>query len=190
MTMRTIWPSRRFTYTFDCGRHDAAARLTRTVKIDMAKPELLEPGTPAPDFKVKDQAGKDVSLTDFRGKKVVMYFYPKDNTPGCTKEACNLRDNHEMLNEKGFVVLGVSIDSEKSHQKFIEKYDLPFALLADTEKEIVTKYKAWGEKSMYGRTYEGIYRVTYIIDENGNIEHVIPKVKTGEHTAQVMALYE
>jgi thioredoxin-dependent peroxiredoxin len=151
--------------------------------------ELLSPGTPAPDFKVKDQSGKEVTLADFKGKKVVLYFYPKDNTPTCTTEACNLRDNHEMLTKKGFVVLGVSVDDEKSHQKFIQKYDLPFALLADTEKEIVTKYKAWGEKSMYGRTYEGTHRVTYIIDEQGVIEHVIPKVKSGEHTAQVLEFY-
>lgn len=150
---------------------------------------LLSPGDQAPDFMVNDQNGKPVSITDFKGKKVVLYFYPKDNTPGCTTQACNLRDNHAMLTEKGFVVLGVSIDPEKSHLKFIEKFDLPFALLADTEKEIVTKYGVWGEKSMYGRTYEGIYRVTYIIDEAGKIEHVIPKVKTGEHTAQVLALY-
>ena len=141
-------------------------------------------------FTVNDQDGNPVSLSDFRGKKVILYFYPKDNTPGCTKEACNLRDNHQMLTDRGFVVLGVSIDSEKSHQKFITKFDLPFALLADVEKDIVTKYKAWGEKQMYGRTYEGIYRVTYIIDEEGKIEHVIPKVKTGEHTAQVIALYD
>ena len=155
----------------------------------MSKPELLEVGADAPAFTVKDQDGNDVSLSDFQGKKVILYFYPKDNTPGCTKEACNLRDNHSMLTEKGFVVLGVSTDSEKSHQKFITKFDLPFALLADTEKDIHTKYNAWGEKQMYGRTYEGTYRVTYIIDENGKIEHVIPKVKTGEHTSQVLALY-
>lgn len=156
----------------------------------MAKPELLAVGTVAPAFTVKDQDGNDVSLSDFSGKKVILYFYPKDNTPGCTKEACNLRDNHSMLQEKGFVVLGVSTDSEKSHQKFITKFDLPFALLADTEKDIHGKYHAWGEKKMYGRTYEGTYRVTYIIDEEGKIEHVIPKVKTGEHTSQVLALYE
>jgi peroxiredoxin Q/BCP len=156
----------------------------------MAKIELLEAGTSAPDFTAKNQDGENVSLNDFRGKKVVLYFYPKDNTPGCTKEACNLRDNHDMLTEKGFVVLGVSVDNEASHQKFIAKYDLPFALLADTEHDIVNKYKVWGEKNMYGRKYEGIHRATYIIDENGKIEHVIKKVKVGEHTAQVMALYE
>lgn len=155
----------------------------------MAKIELLSPGDTAPDFKVKDQDGQEISLAAFKGKKVILYFYPKDNTPGCTKEACNLRDNHAALTEKGFVVLGVSADSEKSHQKFITKYDLPFALLADTEHEILNKYKVWGEKSMYGRKYEGIHRVTYIIDEEGKIEHVIPKVKTGDHTAQVLALY-
>ncbi|MEM0997518.1 MAG: thioredoxin-dependent thiol peroxidase [Bacteroidota bacterium] len=155
----------------------------------MPKLELLEAGADAPEFTVKNQAGEDVSLTDFRGQKVILYFYPKDNTPGCTKEACNLRDNHAVLTEQGFVVLGVSVDSEASHQKFIKKYDLPFALLADTEHDIVNKYKVWGEKSMYGRKYEGTYRVTYVIDENGKIEHVIPKVKAGEHTAQVLALY-
>ena len=155
----------------------------------MATLELLAPGTPAPDFNVKNQDGDNVSLSDFKGKKVILYFYPKDNTPGCTKEACNLRDNHSALTEQGFVVLGVSADSEKSHQKFITKFDLPFALLADTEHEILNKYKVWGEKSMYGRKYEGIHRVTYIIDEEGKVEHVIPKVKTGDHTAQVLALY-
>ncbi len=155
----------------------------------MAKPELLEVGTTAPEFTVKDQDGNDVSLVDFKGKKVILYFYPKDNTPGCTKEACNLRDNHSNLQEKGFVVLGVSTDSEKSHQKFITKFDLPFALLADTEKDIHGEYRAWGEKKMYGRTYEGTYRVTYVMDEEGKVEHVVPKVKTGEHTEQVLALY-
>ena len=155
----------------------------------MAKPELLEPGTEAPDFQVNDQDGNPVTLSQFKGKKVILYFYPKDNTPGCTKEACNLRDNHSELTEQGFVVLGVSSDSEKSHQKFIAKFDLPFALLADVDKEIHQKYHAWGEKSMYGRTYEGTYRVTYVIDEEGKIEFVIPKVKTGDHTAQVLALY-
>ncbi len=156
----------------------------------MATPELLEVGTTAPSFTVKDQNGNDISLADFKGKKVILYFYPKDNTPGCTKEACDLRDNHSALLEKGFIVLGVSTDSEKSHQKFIAKYDLPFALLADTEREVHNKYKTWGEKKMYGRVYEGTYRATYIIDEQGKIEHVIPKVKTGDHTNQVLALYE
>lgn len=151
--------------------------------------DLLPVGAEAPEFSVNDQNGKPVTLSSFRGKKVVLYFYPKDNTPGCTKEACNLRDNHKVLKDKGFVVLGVSIDSQKSHLKFIEKFDLPFALLADTEKEIVTKYKVWGEKSMYGRVYEGIHRVTYIIDENGKIENVIEKVDTGAHAEQVLALY-
>lgn len=155
----------------------------------MANTDFLNPGGVAPEFTAKDHNGNDVSLSDFRGKKVILYFYPKDNTPGCTKEACNLRDNHSTLTEKGFVVLGVSADSEKSHQKFIEKYDLPFALLVDTEHEILEKYKAWGEKSMYGKKYMGILRSTYVIDEEGKIEHVIPKVKTGDHTAQVLALY-
>ena len=149
----------------------------------------LKEGDKAPDFTSTDQQGNTISLKDYKGKKVILYFYPKDNTPGCTKEACNLRDNHKALTDKGFVVLGVSIDSEKSHQKFITKFDLPFALLADTEKEIVTKYNVWGEKSMYGRTYEGTYRYTYIIDGEGKIENVITKVKSGEHAEQVLALY-
>ena len=155
----------------------------------MAKPELLAPGAEAPEFSVNDQDGNPVHLADFRGQKVVLYFYPKDNTPGCTKEACNLRDNHQRLTDEGFVVLGVSTDDEKSHTKFITKYDLPFKLLADTEHEIVNKYKVWGEKNMYGRKYEGTYRTTYVIDEQGKIEHVIKKVKTGEHAEQVLALY-
>lgn len=152
--------------------------------------ELLEAGTQAPEFTAKDQDGNDVSLKDFRGKKVILYFYPKDNTPGCTAQACNLRDNMGALEQKGFKVLGVSIDSEKSHQKFIGKYDLNFTLLADPEKELVNQYKVWGEKSMYGRKYEGTHRVTYIIDEDGKIEHVIPKAKTKTATEQVLALYE
>lgn len=151
--------------------------------------ELLQPGTVAPDFNVPDQNGNPVKLSDFKGSKVVIYFYPKDNTPGCTKQACNLRDNIDGLTEKGFKVLGVSIDDEKSHQKFIKKFDLNFPLLADTEKEIVEKYHVWGEKSMYGKKYMGIHRVTYIVDEQGKIEHVIEKVKVDDHTSQILALY-
>lgn len=130
-----------------------------------------------------------MNLSQFKGKKVILYFYPKDDTPGCTKEACNLRDNLGSLQSKGFEVLGVSIDDEKKHRKFIDKYSLNFPLLADTEKELVTSYGVWGEKSMYGRKYEGIHRVTYVIDENGKIEHVIPKVKVGEHAQQILDLY-
>jgi len=151
---------------------------------------LLEAGSPAPAFSGKDQNGETVSLNDFSGKKLVLFFYPKDNTPGCTKEACNLRDNYQVLQDKGFSILGVSIDGEKSHQKFINKFELPFPLLADTEKDVVEKYGVWGEKSMYGRKYMGTHRVTYIIDEGGKVEHVIKKVKTTDHSQQILDLYD
>jgi len=146
----------------------------------------LEAGDQAPDFKVKDQDGNDVSLSDYKGKKVVLYFYPRDNTPGCTAEACNLRDNYEALQNAGYEILGVSSDDEKSHKKFIEKQNLPFKLLADTEKEIHEKYGTWVEKNMYGRKYMGTARKTFLIDEEGKIEEVIGKVKTKEHTAQIL----
>jgi thioredoxin-dependent peroxiredoxin len=151
---------------------------------------LLTAGTTAPDFTVADQDGKMVSLKDFRGKKVILYFYPQDSTPTCTKEACNLRDNHALLAEHGFVVLGVSPDAEKSHQKFIAKYDLPFALLADTAHEIIQKYAVWGEKTTFGKTYDGVHRTTYVIDAKGKIEHVIAKVESGTHAQQVLDLYK
>ncbi len=146
----------------------------------------LQIGSKAPDFEVNDQDGNSVKLSDFRGKKVVLYFYPKDNTPGCTAEACNLRDNYNELRKRGYEVLGVSKDSEKSHQKFIEKQNLPFRLLADTEKKIHDLYGTWVEKSMYGRKYMGTARKTFIIDENGKIENIIEKVKTKDHTAQIL----
>jgi peroxiredoxin Q/BCP len=146
----------------------------------------LQAGDLAPDFSVNDQHGKQIKLSDFKGKKVVLYFYPKDSTPGCTAEACNLRDNHHSLQKAGYEVLGVSKDSEKSHQKFIDKYELPFTLLADEEKEIHEKYGTWVEKSMYGRKYMGTARVTFLIDEEGKIEEIIEKVKTKDHTAQIL----
>ncbi|MCA6073373.1 thioredoxin-dependent thiol peroxidase [Fulvivirga sedimenti] len=146
----------------------------------------LEPGKKAPDFKVNDQDGNPVKLSDFKGKKVVLYFYPKDNTPGCTAEACNLRDNYSKFQKEGYEILGVSTDNEKSHQKFIEKQELPFRLLADTEKEIHEKYGTWVEKSMYGRKYMGTARKTFIIDENGKIERIIEKVKTKDHASQIL----
>lgn len=151
---------------------------------------LLPAGTEAPDFRVPDHKGKLRTLSEFRGKKVVLYFYPQDDTETCTKEACNLRDNHKLLKKNGFVVLGVSPDSDKSHQKFITKYDLPFALLADTERDIINKYGVWGEKTTFGRTYDGVHRVTYVIDEEGKIAHVIHPVESGRHAQQVMVLYE
>lgn len=147
---------------------------------------LLKEGQTAPDFISKNQDGKDIKLSDFKGKKVILYFYPKDNTPGCTAEACNLRDNYDALLEKGFEVIGVSPDSEKSHTSFISKYSLPFNLIADTDKKILQAYGAWGEKKMYGKSYEGVLRTTYVIDEEGKIEKVIQKVKTKDHAAQVL----
>jgi peroxiredoxin Q/BCP len=143
-------------------------------------------GTAAPDFSVNNQKGEQVSLASFKGKKVVLYFYPKDDTPGCTAEACNLRDNYNILIDQGYAVLGVSPDNEKKHQKFIDKYDLPFDLLADTEQEIANKYGVWVEKSMYGRKYMGIARTTFVIDEEGKIAEVIEKVDTKNHTSQIL----
>jgi len=148
----------------------------------------LKAGDKAPDFTSKDQNGNTVSLGQFAGKKVVLYFYPKDDTPGCTAEACDFRDNYQGLVSKGIEVLGVSVDDEKSHQKFINKHSLPFTLLADTDKQIVEAYGVWGEKNMYGKKYMGTNRTTFIIDENGNIEHVIAKVDTKSPTAQVLDL--
>jgi peroxiredoxin Q/BCP len=146
----------------------------------------LKTGDKAPEFQVNDQDGNLVNLTDFKGKKVVLFFYPKDNTPGCTAEACNLRDNYDLLQKQGYEVLGISSDNEKSHQKFIEKQSLPFTLLADTDKKVHDLYGTWVEKSMYGRKYMGTARTTFIIDEKGMIEEVIEKVKTKDHTAQII----
>lgn len=150
---------------------------------------MLQQGEQAPDFSAQDQNGNMVSLNDFKGKKLVLYFYPKDNTPGCTKEACNLRDNYADLLEKGFAIVGISPDAEASHKKFAEKFALPFPLLADTELKIIKAYGAWGEKNMYGKKYEGLLRSTFIIDETGKIEQVIKKVKTDNHADQIFKLY-
>ena len=146
----------------------------------------IKVGDTAPQFESTDQDGKKVKLSDFKGKKVVLYFYPKDNTPGCTIEACNLRDNFSQFMSRGYEILGVSSDSEKSHQKFIEKYDLPFRLLADTDKSIHEKYGTWVEKSMYGKKYMGTARITFVIDEDGKIEKIIEKVNTKEHASQIL----
>ena len=146
----------------------------------------LKVGDRAPEFSVNDQNGNPVKLSDFKGRKVVLYFYPKDNTPGCTAESCNLRDNYQALQKAGYEVLGVSKDNEKSHQKFIDKFELPFTLLADVEKDIHEKYGTWVEKSMYGRKYMGTARVTFLIDAEGKIEEIIEKVKTKDHTAQIL----
>ncbi len=146
----------------------------------------LQVGDKAPDFTVNDQDGNPVRLSDLKGKKVVLYFYPKDMTPGCTAEACNLRDNYRLMQKQGFEVLGVSTDNEKSHRKFIEKEKLPFRLLADTNKTMHEAYGTWVEKSMYGRNYMGTARVTFVIDENGSIEDIIGKVDTKNHAAQIL----
>lgn len=143
-------------------------------------------GDKAPDFKGKNQNGDEIKLGDFAGKKLVLYFYPKDMTPGCIAESCDLRDNYQRLLSQGYEVLGVSMDSEKSHQKFIEKKELPFDLLADTEKEVIEAYEVWQLKKFMGREYMGIVRTTFIIDEKGVIEDIISKVKTKEHTAQIL----
>ena len=146
----------------------------------------LNIGDKAPDFEGKDQHGHTVRLSDYRGKKVILYFYPKDDTSGCTAQACNLRDSYSDLQKEGYVVIGVSTDDEKSHQKFISKYDLPFTLLADTDKQIVEQYGVWQEKSMYGRKYMGTMRYTFIINEEGVIQDIITKVKTSGHTGQIL----
>lgn len=146
----------------------------------------LSIGDPAPDFTSLDQNGQPVKLSDYRGKKIVLYFYPKDDTSGCTAQACSLRDNYAELRAAGYEVLGVSIDNEKSHQKFIGKYDLPFTLVADTDKQVVEAYDVWKEKSMYGRKYMGTVRTTFLIDENGIITDVITKVDTKQHAEQIL----
>jgi peroxiredoxin Q/BCP len=150
----------------------------------------LKEGMKAPEFEGTDQNGKPVKLSDFTGKKVVLYFYPKDNTPGCTAQACSLRDDYAALLKAGFAVVGVSMDSEKSHKNFAEKFSLPFPLIADTSKKILNDYGVWKEKSMYGKTFLGIARTTFIIDEKGVIEKVISKVETKTHSQQVFGMYK
>ena len=147
---------------------------------------MLKVGDKAPDFEAVIQDGSKLSLSDLKGKKVVLYFYPKDNTPGCTAEACNLRDNYELMLEKGFAVVGVSADTVAAHQKFIDKYQLPFPLIADTEKEIIKAFGVWGPKKFMGREYEGILRSTFVISKDGIIEEVISKVKTKAHAEQIL----
>jgi thioredoxin-dependent peroxiredoxin len=147
---------------------------------------LLSIGAKAPDFKTTDQHGKTISLGDYKGRKVILYFYPKDDTPGCTKEACAFRDSFPEFKKLKVDVLGVSVDDEKSHKKFVEKYQLPFTLLADTEKQIVEAYGVWGEKNLYGKKYMGINRVTYVIDESGHIAAVFPKVKPESHAEELI----
>lgn len=145
----------------------------------------LKEGDLAPAINARDENGKMITLEEFRGKKVVLYFYPKDNTPGCTAEACDLRDHYSRFLEQGFEIIGVSADSEKSHQNFKSKYKLPFRLISDVDKKVLEAYGAWGEKSMYGKTYMGILRKTFIINEEGFVEKIIEKVKTKEHSKQI-----
>ena len=149
----------------------------------------LKEGDKAPDFAVPDQEGNVGRLKDLRGKKVVLYFYPKDDTPGCTKEACSFRDSFAKFKRRGIEVLGVSLDSEKSHQKFIKKFDLPFRLLADTERAISEAYGTYGEKKFMGRTYMGNHRMTFLIDENGKIKRIFEKVKPDEHANEVLQAF-
>lgn len=146
----------------------------------------IEIGQPAPDFNAKDQNGELITLSQFKGKKVVLYFYPRDSTPGCTAQACDLRDNYQTLLDQGFVILGISTDTEKKHQNFIAKYDLPFPLIADTEKDVHELYGTWQLKKFMGRESMGTVRTTFIIDENGLISDIISKVKTKEHAAQIL----
>ncbi len=150
----------------------------------------LNEGDKAPNFEFIDHTGEKQSLSLFLGKKVILYFYPRDNTPGCNAEACNLRDNYQDLKDRGYEVIGVSADSEKSHDKFRSKFDLPFYLVSDTEKKVLMEYGVWGEKKMMGRTYMGIHRLTFIIDEKGFIQKVFPKVNTKEHSQQIIAAME
>ncbi|NOY06139.1 MAG: thioredoxin-dependent thiol peroxidase [Chlorobi bacterium] len=147
---------------------------------------MLEIGKKAPAFTLPDDSGKKVSLSSFKGKKVVLYFYPKDNTPGCTQEACDFRDNLARLRAEGAVVLGVSADSVERHRKFKQKYDLPFPLLSDESRQVLEKYGVWKEKKLYGKTFMGIERTTVIIDEKGKVTHVFPKVKVKGHVEQVL----
>lgn len=146
----------------------------------------MKTGDKAPSFKSTDQDGREISLEEFRGKKLAIYFYPKDDTPGCTEQACNLSDNYNALQKAGYELIGISVDDEKSHRKFADKFNLPFRLVADVDKKIVENYGVWVEKNMYGKKYMGTARKTFIIDENGVISNIIEKVNTKEHTAQIL----
>jgi len=151
---------------------------------------VLKEGSKAPIFKGVDQNGKPISLADYKGKKVILYFYPKDDTPTCTIQACNLRDNYSILLKKGYQVIGISTDDVKSHKKFEEKFKLPFPLVADEDKKIVDKYNLWGEKKMMGRTYMGTTRTTFLIDETGKIVKIIDKPESKNHTEEILAAWK
>lgn len=150
---------------------------------------MLKEGDDAPEFTVKDQDGANVKLSDLRGQKTVLYFYPKDDTPGCTKEACSLRDGFSTFEEKGIKILGVSMDDEASHQKFISKYQLPFTLLADTDHRIADAYGSYGDKEYAGKTYTGVLRKTFLIDEQGKIKKIFDQVKVDEHADEVLEAF-
>ena len=150
----------------------------------------LKQGDKVPNFSVKDQDGNLVALKDYKGKKLIVFFYPKASTPGCTAEACNLRDNYKVLQDKGFEILGVSADSEKRRTNFKNKYEFPFPLLADEDKEVINAFGVWGTKKFMGKVYDGIHRKTFLIDENGVVAHVIDKVKTKDHAAQILEIIE
>lgn len=150
----------------------------------------LEPGKKAPAFTLRNQLGEKVSLKDYVGKKIVLFFYPKDMTPTCTVEACNLRDNYTELRKLGIEVLGISPDDEQSHAQFIHKQSLPYTLLADPTHQVLEKYGVWGEKSMYGRKYMGVLRTTFLIDEKGYIAHIIDKVKSKDHSKQILQVWK
>ena len=149
----------------------------------------LKQGDAAPQFTAKDQNGNDVSLSDYKGKKVALYFYPKDMTPGCTNQACNLRDNFSSLKDKGIVIIGVSPDDESRHLKFISKHELPFTLIADTDKKVMNAYEVWGKKKFMGKTYDGVHRTTFLINEEGKIHDVIKKPKTKAHAEEITELF-
>lgn len=151
---------------------------------------MLKEGDKAPDFTLKNEKGEDVSLSDLRGDKVVLYFYPKDDTPGCTKQACSLRDGFSELKENGIKVFGVSMDDEASHQKFIQKFDLPFNLLVDENHEVADKYDSYGDKEFMGKTYTGVLRKTFLIDEEGKIKKIFDKVKVDEHADEVLDAFD
>lgn len=188
METRTVRFYFRATYlqmcTFDGVNKNASAVV---LHINFYTMTSLQPGTPAPDFSAKDQNGNTISLSDFRGQKLILFFYPHDMTPTCTVEACNLRDAYADLKKAGYAVVGVSEDDEKKHQKFIAKHELPYPLIADTDHQLLKAYEVWGEKKFMGKIYDGTHRTTFVIDENGVLEQVITKVKSKEHSAQILA---
>jgi thioredoxin-dependent peroxiredoxin len=150
----------------------------------------LTQGQKAPAFKGKNQNGDTISLADFKGKKVVLYFYPEDDTPTCTVQACNLRDNYALLKKEGFTIIGISPDEEKKHKKFEAKYNLPFTLIADSKHAIIDKYGVWGQKQLYGRTYMGLHRTTFVIDEKGVIKKIFTKPKSKQHAEEIIAAWK